>query len=159
MRNIKYIVVHCTATPADQKIENIKWYWREIKKWKAPGYHYIIKKDGTVVRLQDEEKIANGVAGYNEVSVHISYIGGIDASGKPFDTRTKAQQESLFDMIMELSEKYPKAEILGHRDFPGVKKACPSFDVKTWLKGYIPPVITENHPEVPKEEDDYNAAA
>ena len=25
------------------------------------------------------------------------------------------------------------AEILGHRDLPGVRKACPSFDVSSWL--------------------------
>jgi N-acetylmuramoyl-L-alanine amidase len=42
----------------------------------------------------------------------------------------------MFSLIVKLSNKYPKAEILGHRDFPGVAKACPSFDVKSWLKDY-----------------------
>jgi len=27
---------------------------------------------------------------------------------------------------------YPKAKILGHRDLPGVRKACPCFDVRKW---------------------------
>ena len=29
---------------------------------------------------------------------------------------------------------YPEAEILGHRDFPGVAKACPCFDAKKEYK-------------------------
>jgi hypothetical protein len=28
--------------------------------------------------------------------------------------------------------------ILGHRDFPGVTKRCPSFDVREWLNAYMP---------------------
>jgi N-acetylmuramoyl-L-alanine amidase len=44
----------------------------------------------------------------------------------------------MFDLIVSLTEKYPAAEVLGHRDFPNVHKACPSFDVKDWLKNYEP---------------------
>jgi hypothetical protein len=36
-------------------------------------------------------------------------------------------------LVIYMKEKYPKAEVLGHRDFPSVKKECPSFDVKKWL--------------------------
>ena len=137
-RTIKYLVVHCTGTSLDTSIESIQNYWNEVRGWKNPGYHYIIKKDGTVVNLFPEEKIANGVKGYNPHCIHVSYIGGVDDHKNPFDNRTDAQQESLFNKLVELSEKYPKAIILGHRDFPGVTKRCPSFDVKTWLSGYTP---------------------
>ena len=44
----------------------------------------------------------------------------------------------MFSKIVELTERYPKAQVLGHRDFPNVKKACPSFDVKQWLADYEP---------------------
>lgn len=137
-RDIHYIVVHCTATPPDTKIENIQRYWKEQLHWKNPGYHFIIRRDGIIVQLQSTQKIANGVAGYNEQSIHISYIGGIDKEGKPTDNRTKEQQETLFDKLIALSEKYPHAKILGHRDFPNVKKSCPCFDVSTWLQNYVP---------------------
>lgn len=76
----------------------------------------------------------NGVKGHNKDSVHISYIGGIDKQGKPKDTRTPEQITSMIALIKMLKEIYPDADVLGHRDFPGVKKACPSFDVKSWLK-------------------------
>ena len=138
MREIKYIVVHCTATQPDTKIGSIQNYWREKLGWKNPGYHYIIKRNGEIVRLQSEKLIANGVGGNNQFAIHISYIGGIDKNNVPIDNRTGAQKHALFNKLISLSEKYPQAMILGHRDFPGVTKMCPSFDVKEWLKHYIP---------------------
>jgi len=137
-RLINYIVVHCTATQPETTIQQIQKYWREQKGWNNPGYHYIIKRNGEVVQLIDEDRIANGVKGFNAVSIHVSYIGGVDKNGKPSDNRTKEQEDAMFDKVVELSEKYPKAEIKGHRDFPDVHKACPSFDVKSWLKDYTP---------------------
>lgn len=137
-RDIKYIVLHCTATPVTATIEAIKNYWRNVLGWKNNGYHYIIKRDGTVVNITPEAQIANGVAGYNTHSIHLSYIGGVDTNDKPLDNRTDAQKEAMFNLIMNLHHQYPQAEIKGHRDFPNVKKACPSFDVKTWLKQYEP---------------------
>ena len=137
-RSIKYLVVHCTGSPAGTTIASIQNYWKEVRGWKNPGYHYIIQRDGTIVCLFPEDKVANGVKGYNEHSIHISYIGGVDADNKPFDNRSDAQKTSLYNKLVELSEKYPDAIILGHRDFPGVTKQCPSFDVKTWLAGYHP---------------------
>jgi N-acetylmuramoyl-L-alanine amidase len=138
-REVKYIVIHCTATQPETKIEAIQKYWREVKGWKdVPGYHYIIKGNGEVVKLLEETKNSYGVYAHNNECISISYIGGIDKTGKPKDTRTRAQENAMFDKIVELTEKYPKANVVGHRDFPGVNKACPSFDVKTWLSNYNP---------------------
>lgn len=150
MRTIKYIVVHCTATPPDAKIENIERYWKEIMGWKDPGYHYIITRDGDIVNLLSEDKPSNGVKGRNQVSIHISYIGGIDKDGHPIDNRTEAQKHAMFNKLVALSEKYPRAIIMGHRDLSPDKngdgiiepsewvKHCPSFDVKEWLNNYTP---------------------
>lgn len=135
MRIIKYIVLHCTAGPQNQTIESIKMYWKNVRKWKQVGYHHIIKADGTIVDLLPIEKISNGVAGYNSECINIAYIGGVDKNSKPVDNRTDAQKNSQVQLIAKYKQMFPKAEVRGHRDFPGVKKACPSFDVKTWMKG------------------------
>ena len=140
MRIIKYIVVHCTATQPEATIEAIKNYWKETLGWKNPGYHYLIKRDGEIVKLQNEKEIANGVKGHNKESIHISYIGGVDKEGKPEDNRTRRQKAAMFDLLVSLSVKYPHVEILGHRDFQGVVKACPSFDVKSWLGHHEPDI-------------------
>jgi N-acetylmuramoyl-L-alanine amidase len=128
MRTINAIVVHCTATQSDAKISAIQNYWRTVLGWKNPGYHYIIEADGYTVELLSIDKVSNGVAGYNSSIINVCYIGGIDKAGKPLDTRTPAQKKSLIMLLTRLKKLYPKAAIKGHRDFPGVKKACPSFD-------------------------------
>lgn len=129
MRAIKYIVVHCTATPQSTTIESIKNYWRNDLGWSNVGYHYMIQADGTIVQIADESLITNGVRGYNKDSIHVCWIGG-----QIKDNRTKQQRESLIRKLSELKAKYPQATIQGHRDFPGVTKACPQFDAKNEYK-------------------------
>ena len=132
MRDIKYIAIHCTAGPSNQSTKAILDYWKNNLKWRSVGYHYLIDADGTITQLADESQITNGVAGFNKVSIHISYKGGVE-NGKPKDTRTEAQKLSILGLLKTLRKKYPKAIIQGHRDF-GAKKACPSFDAKSEFK-------------------------
>lgn len=134
MRVIKYLVVHCTATPQTAKIASIKNYWKNVLGWNNPGYHYIINPDGTFAQLQPEELPANGVAGYNSNSIHISYIGGVTTANVPIDNRTAEQKATMLRMLTGLKKKYPKAVIQGHRDFPKVAKACPSFNAREEYK-------------------------
>ena len=130
MRNINYIAIHCTATQPESSIASIQNYWKNNLGWKNPGYHYIIDRFGNVINLLPIELVSNGVQGFNSQTINISYVGGIDKSGKPKDTRTEAQKQSILKLLKELRVKFPKAKIQGHRDFPNVKKACPSFDAK-----------------------------
>lgn len=67
-------------------------------------------------------------------SIGICYEGGLDPHDNPADTRTVLQKASMAELLKKLHALYPEAQILGHRDFPGVKKACPCFDVKQWLQ-------------------------
>ncbi|MFZ5553550.1 MAG: N-acetylmuramoyl-L-alanine amidase [Bacteroidota bacterium] len=141
MRDIKYIVIHCTDTLPTAEIEAIQRYWKEKLQWNSPGYHYIIKQDGEVVQLLDENKISNGVLGYNKHCINVCYIGGKTKEGKHKDTRTRAQQHAMFDTIIELIERYPKAKIKGHCEFPNQGgRTCPNFDVSKWLEDYTPDV-------------------
>lgn len=133
MREIKHIVLHCTATRQSATVKSITNYWENILGWKNPGYHFLIEKDGKIHNLQPIEYIAYGVGGYNQNSIHISYIGGVDDDGKAFDNRTPKQILSQLKLIIEMKERFPDAEILGHRDFPNVNKECPSFNVENWL--------------------------
>lgn len=131
MRTITHIVVHCTATPQSATVESIRRYWKENLKWKSPGYHKVVRPDGSLAVLATDDMITNGVQGHNSTSLHISYIGGVDTNNKPLDNRTAAQKRTLLGELAAWKDLYPKAVIQGHRDFPGVKKACPSFDAKT----------------------------
>jgi N-acetylmuramoyl-L-alanine amidase len=133
MRSIKYIVVHCTATPQTTTIASIQNYWRNNLKWKSSGYHQVIEANGKINRLAPDEAVCNGVAGYNSVSLHVSYIGGVNGH-KAVDNRTDAQKAALVEVLTKWKELYPDAIIQGHRDFPKVAKACPCFNAKTEYK-------------------------
>nr|DAI31673.1 MAG TPA: endodeoxyribonuclease I [Bacteriophage sp.] len=142
MRDIKYIAVHCTASSQHTTIKELQQEFRR-KGWKNPGYHYVVAADGAITQLLDEEKVSNGVKGFNSVSINVAYIGGIDTTGKPIDNRTDEQKASLRSLLKLLHKKYPTAVIQGHRDFsPDLNhdgritsneyiKACPCFDAKT----------------------------
>lgn len=134
MRKIANIVVHCSATSQNVSVATIQRYWRQNLGWEKPGYHYIIEVNGNIVKLLDENIPSNGVAGKNIFLINICYIGGVDGAGMPKDTRTEKQKASLVFLLELLRTRYPDAGICGHRDFPGVKKSCPSFDARNEYK-------------------------
>jgi N-acetylmuramoyl-L-alanine amidase len=126
MREIKYIVVHCTATPQTTTVKSIQNHWKNNLGWKSPGYHRLIDASGKIHVLSNYALPTNGAAGFNTVSIHVSYIGGVDGK-KAVDNRTPEQKEVMLQLLTELKVQFPNAKILGHRDL-GAKKACPSFD-------------------------------
>jgi N-acetylmuramoyl-L-alanine amidase len=132
-RKISWIVIHCTASQPNTKKEAIINYWKNTLKWKTVGYHRLIDANGVVHELAKYEQVTNGVKGYNSESIHFSYIGGIDESGRPKDTRTIKQKESLLYLVKQAKKQFPNAIVQGHRDF-GANKACPSFDAKSEYK-------------------------
>lgn len=134
MREIKYIVIHCTATQPNTKKEAILNYWKNTLKWKNVGYHRLVDANGVIHELAKYEQVTNGVKGFNSNSIHFSYIGGIDVAGRPKDTRTIKQKESLLYLVKQAKKQFPNAIVQGHRDFKGVVKACPSFDAKSEYK-------------------------
>ena len=127
-RNIKYLVVHCTATGVDATAQGISNYWKNRMGWRNPGYHILFHHTGGFTVMADFDIVCNGVRGYNSNSIHISYIGGIDSNRKALDNRSDSQKRLIEVALRELRKKLPNAIIQGHRDFPKVSKACPSFD-------------------------------
>lgn len=134
-RNIKYIVIHCSATKEGclfTAVDIDKWH--KAKGWAEIGYNYVIDLDGKIELGRDVDKVPAQVEGYNSNAIGICYIGGLDENMKPKDTRTAQQKQSLLKLLKELKALYPNAVIQGHRDFPGVNKACPCFDAKKEYK-------------------------
>ena len=133
MRNIQHIVVHCTATP-EGRYHDAKDIdrWHKARGFKSIGYHWVIRIDGTIEPGRPEPTVGAHVEGHNSYTIGVVYVGGVERDTfKPKDTRTAAQKAAMLNLLGDLKRRFPKAEILGHRDFPKVTKACPSFDAKT----------------------------
>lgn len=145
MRDIKYIIIHCSATKAniDANItlpgEDVGA--REIRRWHLErgfadiGYHYVIRRDGQVEAGRPLEKAGAHVQGFNANSVGICLVGGLDAKGRAENNFEPAQWKALKDLVAKLRNRFPLAVLRGHRDFPDVKKDCPCFDVRQWAAG------------------------
>jgi N-acetyl-anhydromuramyl-L-alanine amidase AmpD len=136
IKEVKYLAVHCSATQAKSDIgaKEIDRMHRQRGFLKI-GYHFVIRRDGTIEKGRAfPDEIGAHVEGFNAVSCGICMIGGINANGKSEDNFTDHQYHSLALLLIDLHEKFPKAVIQGHRDFPNVNKDCPCFDVKKWWK-------------------------
>lgn len=132
MRTINKIIIHCSATPEGRNVtvKDIDG-WHRNRGFDKIGYHHVIYLDGSIHTGRAEEIIGAHTAGHNASSIGICYIGGVDTSMKPKDTRTPQQKTSLRNLIKDLQKKYPGATVHGHNEFSA--KACPSFNVKTEL--------------------------
>ena len=117
MRDIRYIAVHCTASNQMTTIRGLEMEFKR-KGWKNPGYHYVVSADGVVHQMLDEERVSNGVKGWNSKLINVAYIGGIDATGKATDNRD-------FSPDLNGDGKITRNEWI---------KACPCFDAKVEYK-------------------------
>jgi N-acetyl-anhydromuramyl-L-alanine amidase AmpD len=129
-----YLVIHCAATKPsmDIGVKEIR-EWHKAQGWQDCGYHFVIRRDGTREIGRHHDLQGSHVKGFNNCSVGVCLVGGIDDDGKPANNFTLAQFNALDEVLQILKMHYPKAEILGHCELnPG--KACPSFDVQKWLQ-------------------------
>lgn len=133
MRQIESIVVHCSATSGGKPFRAVDIdKWHRQKGWDGIGYHYVIPLDGSIEPGRELEKAGAHVEGHNAKTIGICLIGGIGGDGKPANTFNDRQMDALELVLRGLRGRWPAANILGHRDFPKVAKACPSFDVREW---------------------------
>lgn len=147
MKAINKLVVHCSATRATSDIgaSTIR-QWHKRQGWIDIGYHYVIKRDGTVEKGRPDDRPGAHVSGHNGDSLGICMVGGVAPDGKTAENNfTPVQFTALGALLDSLKASHPKARICGHRDLSPDKngdgkvtsnewlKQCPSFDVAEWL--------------------------
>ena len=135
MRNIDKIIVHCSATRPNQNVtaENIRRWHIQDRGWNDIGYHYVIKRDGTLERGRDVAIAGAHAKGHNEHSIGVCLAGGISQEGVAEQNYTANQYYSLKKLLDVLCVTFPNADIIGHNDVS--EKSCPCFDVKEWWNG------------------------
>ena len=135
MRRIDLIVIHCSATRCNRPYPVETLIADHAKRFGYTGYHYYITRDGRLYQTRHENLVGAHAKGYNKHSLGVCYEGGLDEKGDYADTRTLAQKRTLLMLLCTLKLDYPNALILGHRDLPNVRKACPCFDAKAEFMG------------------------
>jgi N-acetylmuramoyl-L-alanine amidase len=136
-RSTNWIAIHCSATRPSQDIgaADIR-RWHKAQGWRDIGYHFVIRRNGKIEKGRAIDAVGAHVAGFNSSSVGVCMVGGVNQADyrKPENNFTAAQWASMKKLVADLSARYPKARVRGHRDFPRVAKACPSFDAIAWAK-------------------------
>jgi N-acetylmuramoyl-L-alanine amidase len=131
-----YIVIHGSGT-TDEDIGAAELDRKHrAAGWFSLGYHYVIRRDGTVETGRTLDVSGTQSPGFNHNSIAVCMVGGGDADDKKKSSNnfTEDQFQSLWVTLKELKLQFPEAEIVGHRDLPNVNKACPGFDVREWVK-------------------------
>jgi N-acetyl-anhydromuramyl-L-alanine amidase AmpD len=127
-RTINKIIIHVADTPESMDIGvNEIRSWHTAKGWNDVGYHYVIRRDGTIEVGRQESKIGAHCRGYNWESIGICMVGR--------NMFTDIQWDSLAKLVKSLDGRYG-ATVHGHRDFDK-HKTCPNFDVGDWYESII----------------------
>ena len=136
LQSVEYLVVHCSATRS-----SMNWTAKDVDRshkergFQMVGYHWVIRRDGRIEEGRPTQFVGAHEPRVNRRSLAICMIGGVAEDGwTPEANYTPEQYTTLRNKLQELKQHYPGATILGHRDIPGVKKACPCFDVRQWWR-------------------------
>lgn len=137
-RAVKEIVVHCSATKASTNYTALRLHRDHIKRgFSRIGYHFYLPREGGIVRGRELNEIGAHVKGHNQDSIGICLEGGLDEDGHAENNYTPEQWRELENLLKVLRSMFPGTEIKGHRDYPNVNKACPCFDVGSWVRNHL----------------------
>ncbi len=133
MRDVDTFVIHCSATPPhmDIGLEEIA-QWHLERGWRACGYHFVIRRDGTLEEGRPVDSVGAHAKGHNLRSVGICLVGGTTDGGFPASNYTRAQWRTLDRLVAGLHFTFPGSKVVGHCDLEGVDKDCPCFDARSW---------------------------
>ena len=157
MRQIKQIIVHCTATRPDwwdkktinEQVKEVEKWHVVDRGWKAIGYHYLVGRNGEVVQGRPIEMIGSHAKGQNKDSIGIALFGGFGSDADDLATEhfTPLQLAAAYDLIRKLQGQYniKNERVIGHNRISS--KACPGFRVQKWLAGMSLSEATAKKPE------------
>ena len=135
MRTITMIILHCSATRAGQCYDFEECRRDHIRRgFQDIGYHYYVTRDGIVHEGRRLSQVGAHCKHHNQHSIGICYEGGLDINGEAADTRTKAQRQSLRELLTRLHREFPDAIILGHRDLSPDTDGNGHITPNEWLK-------------------------
>lgn len=126
-RKITRIVVHTSDSPDNRDIgakEIRDWHTLPPPHgngWSDIGYHFVVRRDGTIEIGRPLEIAGSHVSGHNKDTIGVVWVGR--------DRPTVIQRESLLALLKQLCDEYkvPVEKVLGHKELnPG--KTCPNLD-------------------------------
>ena len=121
------VVIHHTGNPTDDDLSAAEINAsHKARGWSCIGYHYVIRKDGTVEQGRPHWTVGAHAYGENSHTIGIHVCGNFEI-GEP----TSEQIESLAMLLANLCTDYglpiDRDHIVGHRELMGT--ACPGANL------------------------------
>lgn len=112
--------------------------WHLNKGWSGAGYHFLVRKDGSIYRLRPENTVGSHAYGSNSDSI------GICAEGKyMIEDMPDAQKESLKWLVAELKKKYNITKVQKHKDVCATSCPGDKYPFTEIVNAEIKPAIDE----------------
>lgn len=92
--------------------------WHKANGWAGIGYHYVVRKNGTVERGRPEKYVGAHATGSNSDSIGVCFEGNFDQ-----ESMGVAQKNAGIELISWLKSKYGIGTVVGHRDV--MATSCP----------------------------------
>ena len=105
-----YVILHHAAAKACSPYQIDSWH--KANGWSGIGYHYFIRKDGTVYRGRPEWATGAHAQGMNNESIGICVEGNYDIE---YVMPTK-QEEAVKDVLRYVKLRYPDAMLKAHKN-------------------------------------------
>ena len=121
-RTVDRVFIHCSDSDwkHHDDISVIRKWHVEDNGWNDVGYHYFIKRNGTIQKGRDLEITPSSQKGHNNKTISICLHGR--------ERFTKRQFESLKKLCLEMNTLYKgKVTFHGHKEVAR-EKTCPNFD-------------------------------
>lgn len=112
----EFIILHHAA--ASEASVTTVHVWHINRGWAGIGYHYYVRKDGSIYRGRPEDTIGAHTEGYNSRSIGICAEGNFEVEAMP-----DVQKQAIIELLRELKQRYPNVQIKRHKDFANT--ACP----------------------------------
>ena len=130
--NVDTIVLHHSGVTVLQSIETIHNYHKNTNGWAGIGYHYYVRKDGSIYKGRDEKYAGAHCLGKNSTSIGICAEGDFEQ-----EQMSEVQKNAIIELIADIKTRYNIKEIGGHKDY--IATTCPgvNFPLEEIKKGKI----------------------
>lgn len=85
--------------------------WHKANGWSGAGYHFLVRKDGSIYRLRPEGMVGAHASGSNSDSLGVCFEGAYMT-----ETMPRAQIDTGMALVAHLKGKYGVSAVQAHRD-------------------------------------------
>ena len=121
------IVVHHTGNPTDDDLSAVEIHQSHLAKgWSGIGYHFVVRKDGTIEEGRPLWAVGSHAYGENSHTIGIHVCGNFEI-GSPTDAQIEKTAMLLANLCWDYNLTIDRKHVVGHREL--MATACPGANL------------------------------